>query len=67
MKKFFALTSVLALSLAACQPAADTGEGPIKIGFIGPLTGDVASLGSDDHNGVLLKVKEINDAGGIGG
>lgn len=67
MKKFLAITSLLALGLAACAPTADDGTGPIKIGFIGPLTGDVASLGTDDHNGVLLKVREINAAGGING
>jgi len=67
MKKLLALSSLLAFSLVACQPTADGGTGPIKIGFIGPITGDVASLGVDDLNGVRLKVDEINAAGGVHG
>ena len=43
-----------------------TGEA-IKIGFLGPLTGDVASLGTNAQKGVELAVKEINAAGGING
>jgi len=43
-----------------------TGES-IKIGFLGPLTGDAASLGTNAQKGVELAVKEINEAGGING
>lgn len=41
--------------------------GPIKIGFIGPLSGDAASVGEPIKNGVELAVKEINANGGIDG
>ncbi len=41
--------------------------GPIKIGFIGPLTGDAASYGEPIKNSVALAVNEINKAGGVGG
>ncbi|HLC75622.1 MAG TPA: ABC transporter substrate-binding protein [Candidatus Peribacterales bacterium] len=52
------------LSLSACQ----SGEsGPLKIGFIGPLTGDAAPYGVDMINGTKMAVDEINAAGGIGG
>ncbi|MES2213384.1 MAG: ABC transporter substrate-binding protein [Patescibacteria group bacterium] len=41
--------------------------GPIKIGFIGPLTGDAANIGQNAQAAVQIAVKEINDAGGIKG
>ncbi len=40
---------------------------PIKIGFIGPLTGEVANIGQNAKAGVEIAVKEVNDAGGING
>lgn len=42
-------------------------EGPIKIGFIGPLTGDGAVLGEPGRNMVQMAVDEINAAGGVKG
>ncbi len=39
----------------------------IKLGFIGPLTGDVTSLGAAARAGVEIAVSEINAAGGING
>lgn len=39
----------------------------IKIGFIGPLTGDAAAYGADTSNAAQLAAQEINDAGGING
>lgn len=47
--------------------SAPTETGPIKIGFIGPLTGDTASLGTAARAGTELAVEEINAAGGING
>ena len=41
--------------------------GPIKIGFMGPLTGDAAPYGEAARNVVMLATKEINDAGGVNG
>jgi branched-chain amino acid transport system substrate-binding protein len=40
---------------------------PIKIGWLGPLTGDVSSVGTADKQAGEIAVKEINDAGGING
>lgn len=40
---------------------------PIKIAWIGPLTGAVASLGIDNLHGVRLAVTVINEQGGIEG
>ena len=64
MKKSLVLTG-FALLLTACgTPPA---EEPIKVGYVGPITGDAASYGVDMMNGVKLKVDEINAAGGVGG
>lgn len=40
---------------------------PIKIGWIGPLTGDVAAIGTGMRDAVELAVKEVNAEGGING
>lgn len=40
---------------------------PIKIGWMGPLTGDVATIGAATKQAAELAVKEINDAGGVDG
>jgi ABC-type branched-subunit amino acid transport system substrate-binding protein len=40
---------------------------PIKIGFIGPLTGDGAAWGEIEKNTIELAVEEINNDGGIKG
>jgi branched-chain amino acid transport system substrate-binding protein len=43
------------------KPAPASGE-PIKIGFIGPLTGDLASLGENSKNGVMLALQDLEKA-----
>jgi len=43
-----------------------TGE-PIKIGWIGPLTGDGASIGQNAKAATEIAVAEVNAAGGING
>lgn len=65
MKKLTALGALMTLALVGCQIG--TSDEVIKIGYIGPLTGDAASYGADTHNAVLMKVEEINAAGGIDG
>ena len=42
-------------------------EGVIKIGFIGPLVGDVATVGQNTREAVELAVEQINEKGGING
>ncbi|OGG79980.1 hypothetical protein A3A39_01190 [Candidatus Kaiserbacteria bacterium RIFCSPLOWO2_01_FULL_54_13] len=44
-----------------------TETGPIKIGVIGPYTGDAAAYGEPMRNTVQLAVDEINAAGGVRG
>ena len=42
-------------------------DGPITIGFIGPLTGDAANKGQNAKAAVEIAVEEINDEGGVNG
>lgn len=63
MKRLALLMSAALFALAACQPSGNT----IKIGFIGPLSGDAAAYGVDTLNGVKMKIEELNAAGGIDG
>jgi len=65
MKRLLALSSLFAIALTACQ--APTDGDTIKIGYIGPLTGEAASFGVDILNGAKLAVDEINADGGIDG
>lgn len=64
MKRLALLGAVSVVALSACQPA---GADTIKIGFIGPLTGEAASYGIDPLAGIEAKIDEINAAGGIDG
>jgi branched-chain amino acid transport system substrate-binding protein len=45
------------------RPAA----GPIRIGYIGSLTGRAAALASSARDGAVLAVEELNAAGGVAG
>lgn len=64
MKRLSLLSLAAAVALAGCQTASsDT----VKIGFVGPLTGDVAGLGIDILNGATMAMDKINAAGGVGG
>lgn len=71
MKKILAVVLALTVVLA-CFAACGKNDGGetdnvIKIGSIGPLTGDNAVYGTAVRNGAELAVKEINAAGGING
>jgi branched-chain amino acid transport system substrate-binding protein len=61
MKCQFLSAVFLGVALATTALAQDT----IKIGEFGSLTGDNASFGISQNNGVQLAVQEINDAGGV--
>ncbi len=69
MKKLLSIVLLLTFFVLSCgggeKKASDSNV--IKIGVIGPLTGEVAQYGEAVINGVKLKAKEINDAGGING
>ena len=50
------------LVLAGCQPAE-----PVRLGFVGGLSGRVADLGIDGRNGAMLAIELRNKAGGVNG
>ena len=65
------MLAIALLVIIGCTP---TGEvvneqvkQPVKIGFIGPLTGDASAYGIPSKEGVELAVEEINNEGGING
>ena len=59
---------VIVVAIVLIKKPATTVEGDtIKIGFIGPLTGDAASLGTSARDAVELAAQELNDKGGING
>jgi branched-chain amino acid transport system substrate-binding protein len=57
----------LATVSAGCGDSADGGADPIRVAQIVSLTGNYAPLGSENQKSVALAVKQINDAGGVGG
>ncbi|HEY4481213.1 MAG TPA: ABC transporter substrate-binding protein [Candidatus Paceibacterota bacterium] len=46
-------------------PSQPVSTEPIKIGFIGPLTGDAANIGQNVRAAVEIAVNEVNQAGGV--
>ena len=65
-----ALTAAMTVTMLAGCGGGETEKGSsdtIKIGGIGPVTGDAAIYGEAVKNGAELAVKEINEAGGIKG
>ncbi len=67
LKRTVAACALLVLGFTACQPSSGGGSQTIKLGFLGPLTGDAVGLGVDTLNGVKLAVEKVNAAGGING
>ena len=73
MKKFWkkalvvAMPAGMAVSLAACGGggAAKGGDGSIKIGGSGPLTGPAAVYGNAVKNAAEMAVEEVNAKGGV--
>lgn len=67
-KKTLSALSLALVLLASCgtQGRENPAE-PIRLGYIGPLTGDAVSFGNDTVNGARMAVEEINAAGGIHG
>ncbi len=51
---------VLAFLVVACGPVEKTETNNIKVGFIGPLTGDVAKIGIPISKGVQLAAKDFS-------
>jgi branched-chain amino acid transport system substrate-binding protein len=62
-------TIVIVILVIACLAVFNkpTETGPIKIGVIGPFTGDASSYGIPFKNSVEMATNEINSNGGIAG
>lgn len=71
MKKFIAFAVVALLALSMCFAGGekeDSAAGSVvKIGFIGPLTGDYANYGTLCRQAVEMAIDEINAKGGVNG
>ena len=61
MLRTAALLLVLGL-VSGCGP-----REPVRVGFLGGLSGRVADLGEAGRNGAQIAVEEVNRAGGIDG
>lgn len=63
------LVAAMAVTLAGCSTGGSSGgssdKGPIKIGFLGAKTGNVAIYGLNGLKGLYMARDEINAAGGV--
>lgn len=66
MKKALSLVLVLCMVLSLVT-VAFAEEEPIYVAFFGPRTGDNTNYGDYLLNGVMLKVNQVNEAGGVNG
>ena len=68
MKKFLAIALVAVLAMTAVfANGSSESASEIKIGFIGPLTGDYANYGTLCRQAVEMAIDECNAKGGING
>lgn len=70
MKYIWIFLVVLILAGAGCSKTEQTqnnDSSPIKIGWVGPLSGDASSLGQDALAASKLAAEEVNAGGGING
>ena len=65
--KLFAITAAMAVLVAGTFVACDKGAKEIKIGGVGPVTGEAATFGASTHNGMDMALAEWNAKGGIDG
>src|SRR6478609_600402 len=63
-----AAVCALAFVAGGCAPTkVESTEGTIAVGALLPFTGKEAALGRNMEQALLLAVKDVNDAGGVGG
>jgi branched-chain amino acid transport system substrate-binding protein len=58
-------TCLWVLALAGHSPAAAAADGEISIGFVGPVTGTFAELGTAMRDGALVAIEAANAQGGV--
>ena len=61
------LLFAVSVSLVLSGVSAATASEPIRIGFVGPLTGGASFLGQTGVKAVELAFEEFNKAGGLNG
>jgi branched-chain amino acid transport system substrate-binding protein len=68
------ITIALMTALAACgsnaksaSSGSSSSKGPITIGLIGPLSGELAQVATDASRGAQVAINQINAAGGVRG
>jgi branched-chain amino acid transport system substrate-binding protein len=59
------VSAFVAITLAAGFVACDKGSKEVKIGGVGPVTGEAATFGASTKNGIDLAVSEWNAKGGV--
>ena len=69
MKKILTVLMIVAIMSSVAIFAAGSTESAstVKVGFIGPMTGDYGNYGDLISKGVLLAIEEKNATGGIAG
>lgn len=65
MRRLLLALSAFLLLAAGCGDAADSGDGPIRVGQIVSLTGNYSPLGSENKKSVELAVAQVNRTGGV--
>jgi len=65
--RFRSILQLLVCGLLLILPTGCRNNEPIRLGFVGGLSGRVADLGVAGRNGVQLAVEQCNSAGGIAG
>lgn len=74
MKKVFCLFMAIVMTVSMLVGCGSSGSGEgsndgatVKLGLIGPMTGDYANYGTSTRDGAQVAVDEINEAGGVNG
>lgn len=56
---------LVAFTLFGCKKGGAPAQDVVKIGTVGPMTGDQSAFGQDQQNGVRLAIEEWNLKGGV--
>ncbi|TAN60871.1 amino acid ABC transporter substrate-binding protein, partial [bacterium] len=67
IKAVFLILVTTALIASGCSKESGKTENTIKLGFISPLTGDLAYIGENMKAAVEIAQAELNTSGGVTG
>ena len=65
MKKAICILLISMMVGSTVMGCSGSGGDPIKIGAVGPLTGDSSNGGTDELEGKEMAVEDFNEAGGV--